>query len=233
LANALRMSNESWQSLSQACIAVGIALTALGGFGAFHFSKRMEHEKEAQSAYTGRLKAKSELLLSGPDHIWPRIEMGDSGATFIIAGKQGIPLFSFGEDSTLTVVREDGQVKVSTIIRDKAGRVVAELIKNEWKINPQNSYDRNYTEDALEVKDPSGDIVLQVRALPDRVQLQAKLYNLSGRGFAFGKMPGAPGGIIDFTGPKNPELRLRIEPIFEYPSDLHLGQLRERREETP
>jgi hypothetical protein len=155
------------------------------------------------------------------------VEFGDSGAILRYTGPQGSPLFTFAEDTRLTIVSENGKVKVTVTIRDKTGRVVAELIKNAWKVNPQNSWDRNYTDDALEVRDPSGDVVLQVKALPDRIQLQAKFYDSSGRGFGFGKVlgPDGWGGGLEFTGPANPQLRLKITPMFKYPSDLHLGEL--------
>jgi hypothetical protein len=70
-------------------------------------------------------------------------------------------------------------------------------------------------------------VVLQVRALPDRVQFQAKLYDATGIGIGFGTMVGlqGPGGAIEFTGPANPKLQLRIAPMFRYPSDTHLGEL--------
>lgn len=58
---------------------------------------------------------------------------------------------------------------MSLVIRDRSGRLVAEIVNNEWKVNPQNAWDRNYSADALEVRDPTGDIVLQVKALADRI----------------------------------------------------------------
>lgn len=222
------MASESWQTLSQVVLALGILLTALGGYGAYVFGKRVEREKEARSAYSGQLKANAEVLLSGPNHVWPSMEFGDSGAILRYTGPEGSPLFKIGEDTGLTIVWEGRQVKLSTIIRDQNGRVVAELVKNEWKVNPQNSWDRNYTADTLEVKDPTGDIVLQVRALPDRVQLQAKFYEASGRGVGFGKIRGPDGkwgGGIELTGSAHPRLTLRIAPLFKYPSDRHFGEL--------
>jgi hypothetical protein len=222
------MTSQGWQTLSQVVVAVGLFLTALGGYGAYYFGKRVDREKEVRAAYSGVLEAKPETLLSGQAHIWPNLELGDSGAVLVYAGPSGSPLFKFGEDTALIVLRENGQVKVSIIIRDQSGKAVAELVKNEWRVNPQNSWDRNFTSDALEVKDSSGDIVLQVRALQDRVQLQAKLYDSTGRGVGFGKILGPDGkwgGGIELTGAANPRLRLRISPLFKYPGDRHLGEL--------
>jgi hypothetical protein len=222
------MTSGGWQSLSQVVVAVGLLLAALGGYGAYFFGKRVDREKEARAAYSGVLRPNPSSLFSAPQHIWPKLEFGDSGAILMFAGPEGSPLFRFAEESSLTIVREEGHVKVSILIRDQSGNAVAELVKNEWKINPQNSWDRNYSQDALEVKDSGGDIVLQVRALADRVQFQAKLYDSSGHGIGFGKIRGPDGkwgGAMELTDPAHPKLTLRIEPLFTYPSDQHLGEL--------
>lgn len=222
------VTNEGWQTLSQVVIGVAILLTALGGYGAYVFGKRVEREREARAAYSGQLRANAETLLSGANHVWPKLEFGDSGAILMYTGPEGSPLFKIGEETGLTIVRESGQVKLSTIIRDQNGRAVAELMRNEWKVNPHNSRDRNYAADTLEVKDPAGDVVLQVRALPNRIQLQAKFYDASGRGVGFGKIRGPDGqwgGGIELTGSAHPQLTLRIPPLFKYPSDRHLGEL--------
>jgi len=184
----------------------------------------------AQRARVGHTLAKSSRnVLCSPSliRLFQGIEFGDSGAMLAYGGPQGRPFITFAQDTQLTIVTEDNQVKVSTIVRDKTGAVIAELRKNEWKINPNNSWDRNYTADALEVKDPSGEIVLQVKALRDRIQLQAKMFDSSGRGFAFGKLHGPDGwgGGIEFTGAAHPELQMKFEPMFAYPSDSHLGEL--------
>lgn len=131
------------------------------------------------------------------------------------------------DDVALTVEEEEGQIKVSTLVRDRFGRAVAEISKNDWKTNPHNSFDRNYSRNALEVKDSASDIVLQVRLLKDRVQLQAKFYDATGRGVGFGMGRGSDGrlgGIMEFTGAKRPALTMSIQPIFKYPSDMNLGK---------
>lgn len=217
------MTNEIWLTLSQSIVALGLVVAALGGYGAHHFGKKIEKEADAKAAYSGTLKATTQVLLAAEQHVWPQLEFGDSGAILKYTGPAGSPLFKFGEDSNLTVLSRNGQLKVSVAIRDKTGRLIAEILENDWKIKPNNSWDRNYSSDAVEVRDSSGDIVLQVRALPDRIQLQAKLYDSSGRGIALGKTKG--GGTIEMTGPNHPDLTLKIEPLFRYPSSSHLGQL--------
>lgn len=189
---------------------------------------RKEKKEKEKGRYTGELRTEqNDVLLSSKDSIYPKLELGDSGAIFLFAGEAGTPLFKFFENSHLTVVKEGGQLKVSTNIYDKRGNLVAELRNNEWRVNQNISFDRNFSNHALEVKDSSGDVVLQVRLVEDRIQIQAKFYGPNGEGVALGKgfdALGNPGGIMEVTGPRHPVLQMKIPPLFRYPSDLHLGE---------
>jgi hypothetical protein len=189
---------------------------------------RKERQNKKKEQYAGELLARdADVMLSSKTAVYPKLELGDSGAILMYAGEPGTPLLKFFENSHLTVVRVAGRVRVSTIIYDSHGTLVAELANNEWRVNKNASFDRNFTDDALEVKDSAGDIILQVRLVEDRVQLQGKFYGPNGEGVAIGKgadASGNPGGILEITGPKHPHLALKIAPMFRYPSELHLGQ---------
>lgn len=184
-------------------------------------------EQTARKANVGRLETERKLILSSNQQVYPKLEFGDSSSILVYTGPQGGPFFEIAEDNNIIIEIEDDQVKISTKIINSEGKIVAEIVKNEWKVNPSNSWDRNYSKNALEVKAPSGDILLQVKLVEDRVQFQAKLHDATGRGIAFVKCLGPDGkwgGCMEFTGPNNPELSLKIQPIFKYPSELHLGE---------
>lgn len=189
---------------------------------------RKERKDKKKDQYAGELTAKTvDVMLSAETHVYPKLELGDSGAILVYAGEPGTPLFKFFENSHLTVVRDAGRVKVSTTIYDSRGTLVAELANNEWRVNKNASFDRNFTNDALEVKDSSGEIILQVQLVEDRIQLQGKFYGPNGEGVAIGKgadASGNPSGMMEITGPKHPRLVSKIAPMFRYPSDLHLGE---------
>jgi stalled ribosome alternative rescue factor ArfA len=222
------MSNETWLTISQIAVAFGLGLAALGGLGSHFLRQRIEQAKAARGAYAGKIEAKRKTIFSAAAGVFPKIEFGDSGAMMIYGGDQAKPFISFAKDTQLQIVMDGNQVRVSTLIRSETGQLIAELLNNEWKVNPNQSWGRNYSADALEVKDPSGEIVLQVEALPDRIQLQAKMYDSSGRGFGWGKMigpDGKVGGALELTGSNHLNLELKIEPIFKYPSEMHLGEL--------
>ena len=232
------MTSQALQTLCQILVAFGILLSAIGGYGSYYFGQKLQRQKEAAienkekelaaiKAYSGILATKTEVVFSPAKEVYPQLEFGDSGSILKFTGPRGVPLFKIAEDNDITIELEDGQIKVSTKIRDKTGHLVAEILRNEWKVNPDKSWDRNYSKDALEVRDPTGDVVLQVRLMSDRVQFQAKLYDSAGRGIGFGKAKSKEGwgGVIELTGSMHPNLELKIQPIFKYPSELHLGQL--------
>ncbi|MCC6502823.1 MAG: hypothetical protein IT362_06790 [Deltaproteobacteria bacterium] len=221
------MTNLTFVTISNIVIFIGAIFVAFGTFGHYFFNQRIEQEKGEKQAYVGKLEPETKLKLSAHQQIFPQLEFGDSGSILKFAGKPGQPLFKIFEDTDLTVVTEDGHIKISIVIRDKTGKVIAEIVKNEWKVNPSGSWDRNYSPNALEVKDSQGDIVLQVKLVEDRIQFQAKLYDSEGQGVGFSKIrtPEGWGGMLTRTDDKNDDLPFKIEPIFKYPSELHLGEL--------
>jgi hypothetical protein len=220
------MTNQTLQTICQYIIAIGLFSAAIGGLGTYIFGQKVQREKEAEQAFVGRLQTEQRIILSANQKLYPKLEFGDSGSILVYTGPEGSPLFKIAEDNNLTIELEDRQVKITTRIRDRNGQIAADILKNEWKINPNNSWDRNYSKNALEVKDPAGDIVLQVRLIEDRIQFQAKLYDATGRGIGIGKVlgPNGWGGAIELTGPNRPKLTIKIQPIFKYPSRLHLGE---------
>ena len=206
----------------------------------------------------GTLRGATVTLLSASQNIYPRLKLGNSAAffTFDSPGKSSFSdFFQFAKDLTLKIWAENGQMKLSTKIRDKNGNLIAEIIANEWVIKPEAAWDRNYTSNALEVKNPMGEIVLQVIMHEGYIQLAAKMYDSNGDGFAIGsKVFTKEDGIEheqgkqiiiaaansskgevsvgEITGvfelrPKSQglPLKLTIDPIFQYPSNLHLGEL--------
>lgn len=188
------------------------------------FEYRAREYEHAQLSQTGLLRPTGSAIHDGD---YPKIEIGNSGTVFVFSGDPSLPFMRILQDCELSIRRVDGVLKVSSTIRDRYGAVVAEIVDNEWRVNSESSFDRNYRESALEVLDSAGLVVIQVVALPDRVQLQGIWYDADGNGVALSSAPKATGGAyIETTGRRNSQLETRIERIFRYPSDRHLGELR-------
>lgn len=204
-------------------VLMGGLMGAVPGCLTFAAAKR----QQARAAFVGTLVA----ARTG-SHIvrYPELEFGDSGAVLRYAGPPGTPLLDFGGDPLTIGLDQRGRVLVSVVLRDKLGNLAAELVQNEWRVNPSGGWQRNYNANALEVRDPLGDVVFQVRLVDNRAKLQAKLFDRDGRGFILRESDpgeGARGGVLEFVSPAERDRRV-IQPLFRYPSELHLGELAER-----
>lgn len=136
---------------------------------------------------------------------------------------------SYLKKASLNIFLEKGALKVSVPIKDRNGKLVAEIINNEWKVSKISAWDRNFNQDSLEVKDSKGEIVFQIRVKENVVQLQCILYYGNGEILTIGKGVDPTDGKekpmmgLDLTDPS--QSRVKIKPIFRYPSNLHLREL--------
>jgi hypothetical protein len=174
-------------------------------------------ERQARQ-YSGKLES---LFVAGQTPALD-VEVGDSGATIRWEGPEGQAIFKILNNSHLTIERIDGRLVVSTEIWDETGAQIAELYRNEWRVTPPPGIvDRNYTRDMLEIRDRTGDVVLQVRALARKIQLQGKWYDKTGRMVAICVQP----QLISLDRSAQNRDRVKIKPAFQYPSERHMGEL--------
>lgn len=176
------------------------------------------------------------------------LELGDSGAILSFnpyasgvmlhvyddkfrneTGKEA-PQIKFLYDAGLRIEMGDNGPEISTPIRDRSGQIIAEISKNHWKVAPfPQCWDKNHTKNSLEVLDSSGHVVMQVKLLPDRVQLQGEWHDQFGHGVQMLKCKTESGGggcwALWPTPEREQAVREFIKPIFKYPSSEHLGEL--------
>ena len=164
------------------------------------------------------------------------------GSARLIVDSSDDILLRDGDDSLITVRMIDRKMYVSTVIRNMNGEIVAQLRDNEWHLNRRNYYDRNFNEQAIEVVNHSGKVVLQVVNLGDVIHLACMFHRKDGSPFALIPV-GKYGALMAVRGSgppyvvlsssymyENKEERLpdfgdspEIPKIFAYPSNLHLG----------
>lgn len=212
---------------------IGSSLIAAGVFVmlAYYFTP------EAVPSFSGILKPQKSFLIMGK-HKNPKrtMEIGSSGSAITFSGAASESLMSFFNRYDLTIESIDGELKVSTKVADEDGNIVAELVRNEWRVAPPpRTWDRNYTQDALEVIDPKGNVILQVRILPDRVQIQGEWLapraakesgEIYGVKLVASPELADPGGWMVLYGPASPRERSpQIKKMFVYPSETHFGEV--------
>ncbi len=158
-----------------------------------------------------------------------KIQIGKSHVFLESASVLDDVLKTWGKDE-FTVEIKSGDMLVSTKIRDDDDNVIAELYKNEWKIKPPPGiWDRNYTNDTVEVIDARGDVVLQIHVLPGTIQIQGVWRITIGNQRLHLAIKEAPADV----SPLGAQFVLcpvgarcsAIRPIFAYPSETHLGKL--------
>jgi len=158
-----------------------------------------------------------------------QIEIGNSGTIFLnLSDKPVATLFSFFNRSKLTIETIRGRLAVSTAVTDQSGNVIAEIIRNKWKVGRPHAWDRNYSRDAFEVKNAAGKIVLQVHALKDRIRIQGEWWGDDLKGVRIMANPDRQerGAVFAVFGSElRPEEVEDIEPMFLYPSELNFGKL--------
>jgi len=162
-----------------------------------------------------------------------RIQIGASDVYFQWEQAQRGNLFEyirFLQDSVLLLERFGRRILVSTRLYDQSGELVAELVRNEWKVSPR-AWDRNYNDTSLEIKNAAGDVVFQVVAMPDRIRLQGEWWSprrssdQPARGLLLAAGPRSERGVMAQMLFLPANLKNPIKPMFRYPSDTHLGEL--------
>lgn len=113
---------------------------------------------------------------------------------------------------------------ISTTVTDETGNIIARIIANEWQRNPNNSFDKNFNDNTIEILDNQGNVVLQAQLKGDEVQFAG--FFVKKNNWTVELYPGSNGnGAIIESWPLNKLQPHHIDPIFNYPSKLHPGEM--------
>jgi hypothetical protein len=159
-------------------------------------------------------------VLSSPAQSAP-MSISVGSAEFQMLSKDGV-VFDEGGDPLLSIRLLNGRLLVTTHVRDASGGLIAEIIDNEWKHqNHPAIFDRNYTNDVLEIRDNTGRVALQLANVGNTIDVAATFHCKNGWTYETGPI-GGEGSGIELRHPGE-ALRYEILPICDYPSDLHFG----------
>jgi hypothetical protein len=159
-----------------------------------------------------------------------RFQIGPDGTQLIWTGT--IPRADWSPPrSRLTMERVNGKLLLTADVRDKTNALIARIENNHWEVSPSNSWEHNYTDDSLEVKDKTGKVVLKTRVFQDRVQIEGEWWNEDGLGIRMLRPypydPIATGPVFVISKQSNMPDEPSIQDMFQYPAKDHLGELKD------
>jgi len=184
-----------------------ILIFLIGSLGTNVYIIWQEEEMKKYSRYSGEISGTEDI-------VYPSIKLGT--AEFVWTGPEGEPMIVIGNDS-IKVWIEDEELKISTVIRDEDGKIIAKLEANEWQVNPNLIFDRNFDTKAVEVINQKGEIVLQAEFDGESVLFAGVFYREDGWRVALGY------NVIEIRPPGEP-IQTTFPPMFKYPSELHPGE---------
>lgn len=176
------------------------------------YSEYDEIKRKSLDSYNGTLRPLNHI-------VYPSMKMQYGKSSYVTSSSFTDGIFT--ADSSIMIRFEKGLVKVSTEIYNKEGKIIGILSDNKWKLAPYPyTWDRNYTENALEIVNDKNKVVFQIRILSDTIQLQAKYYRASGKSLAI--YGDSKSGTMNLGNPNIDSIN--IEPLFKYPSSDFLGE---------
>lgn len=233
----LFFEKHEWADVILAICFIGFAI----------FLALYSNQQDKVTSMEGTLKPDSHVILFARADIYPSMQIGHSGV--VLRAKdvkdltKTLKKMLFGQD--LIIRNDSNQLYVSANIRNRDGTVVT-IKDNYWEVSSSEiSLDRNYNNSALEVIDNYGDdVILQIHLLPDRVQIQGKLYNETGFGVAFCDGYAVNSEELNRTNShwydasfryvnNFSKFDIKIKPIFKYPSRDFLGESAKNAERMP
>lgn len=189
---------------------------------------KSQWREEQAAMLEGDLIGAGPILDDGKLHGFPMMQIGET--VFMMTPNGVRDIFPFFPDAG---VRNEWGVKgwplITTTVRDHNGNLVAEVVRNHWRVYPAYSADKNYTRDTLEILDAAGHVVLQVKILRDRILLLGEWWDVQGNGIRFMKptlvSPNNGSHVIRMNR-LTQHLDELVQPIFEYPSKDHWGEFK-------
>jgi hypothetical protein len=158
---------------------------------------------------------------------YPMIAIG--GAKFLISERDSVPygLGAIFDSLKLDIWIKDNHLFINTFVTDENGVRIGEIYGNEWLINPCESFDRNFDDKGIEIKNNKGQIVLQADWDGEKVNLAGIFHKTGGLFPNIALYPltsnGSSGGAMEVRK-KGDSIIGVISPIFIYPSALHKGE---------
>jgi hypothetical protein len=222
-----------WKTVIWVAPVIGALIGGIISLIANYKVNNIELEKksieEMKAATSGSISPKNivEINRSQPISILAGGNKYITNAGSLLSGKEYKPLGGIGSDFSLYIkLSPQGTLSINCVFRDFNGRIVAEMSENEWKINPNNYFKRNYDAQGIEVIDQEGITKFQVEFIDfNIIKLGGVFKDSENLMFVSDTMT----TIFDIRSISKEESIRRSETIpeiFLYPAEKHFGQRR-------
>jgi len=118
------------------------------------------------SQQVGTLKPKYTRTHRDSDENYTSVGVDQSSQVYTVQMSEGVIVQPLGRYAPFSIRRaKDGGLLISAIIHSLDGKVIAKIQNNNWVLNPNNYFRKNFDKSALEVIDEYDIPVLQVEYL--------------------------------------------------------------------
>lgn len=123
--------------------------------------------QDPSSQQVGTLEPKYSRTYRGSDKSYTSVVMDQSSQVFTVQMSEGVVVQPLGRYAPFSIRRANNGLLISAIVHSLDGKVVAKIQDNEWVLNPNNYFRKNFDRSALEVIDEYDIPVLQVEYLDE------------------------------------------------------------------
>lgn len=122
---------------------------------------------DPSSQQVGTLKPKYPRTSKSSGESYTSVGMDQSSQVFTIQMSEGVIVQPLGRYAPFSISRDKNGLLISAIVHSLDGKIIAKIQDNEWVLNPNNYFRKNFDRSALEVIDEYDIPVLQVEYLDE------------------------------------------------------------------
>ena len=164
-------AGEKWFCHKHATQPRNIIVTILFGilisYSAAHIPKLWENKitPDPWLQQTGTLKPKYPGNNKSSSESYTSVGVDQSSQIYTIQMAESVIVQPLGRYAPLSISRDQNGLLISAIVHSLDDKIIAKIINNEWVLNPNNYFRKNFDKSALEVTDEYDIPVLQVEYL--------------------------------------------------------------------
>jgi len=117
---------------------------------------------EPLSKQIGTLKPKYPRINKSSGESYTSVGMDQSSQVFTFQMNEGVIVQPLGRYAPFSISKDKDGLLISAIVHSLDGKIIAKLENNDWVLNPNNYFRKNFDRSALEVIDEYDIPVLQV-----------------------------------------------------------------------